>query len=206
MSTLVDTGACFTSIHPQYALHLPRCGKYANTVGFLGKTQPIPMMAPVMLDVNDSSVTMPILIAENNPINLLGRDALCKLGFQIWCTLDGVYVDEMGVGHQMIVRNSCANVYWLGNLGEYVEGTVNKWRKYIQVQIPRARKPNLDNHCTLVFDETQNREMEVKWLKEVSWQNLDIVSECGTRWDTMGHKVAGQEGAAHQMIMPIMIF
>jgi hypothetical protein len=51
-------------------------GKYAKTIGFSGQTQLIPMTAPVHLMTDGRSATLPILVSEQTPINLLGRDAL----------------------------------------------------------------------------------------------------------------------------------
>lgn len=61
------------------------------------------MMAPVWLTANNQTVRIPILISEGTPVNLLGRNALCKLGLQIWCTPDGVFVNKQGAAQQMAV-------------------------------------------------------------------------------------------------------
>ncbi len=64
------------------------------------------------------STTMPILVSNQTPVNLLGRDALCKMGLHIWCSPDGVYIDTMGIETQMMVLELKANVYWIGQMGE----------------------------------------------------------------------------------------
>jgi hypothetical protein len=47
-------------------------GKYTKTIGFLGQTQLIPMTAPVhMTAANGKSATLPILVSEQTPMNLL---------------------------------------------------------------------------------------------------------------------------------------
>lgn len=53
--------------------------------------QLIPITAPVCLQTKDQSITMPILVSNQTPINLLGRDALRKLGLQIRCSTEGIY-------------------------------------------------------------------------------------------------------------------
>jgi hypothetical protein len=72
-------------------------GKYAKTIGFSGNTQLIPMTAPVRLTTDGKSVTIPILVSDQTPINLLGRDALCKMGLQIKCSPDGVIIERTGL-------------------------------------------------------------------------------------------------------------
>ncbi len=74
---MVDTGAVYTSVNSNYASHHPLSGKFAKTIGFSGQMQLIPMKAPVCLQTKNKSVTMPILVSNQTPVNLLGRDALC---------------------------------------------------------------------------------------------------------------------------------
>ncbi len=74
------------------------------------------MTAPVCLQTKNKSVTMPILVSNQTPVNLLRRDFLCKMGLQIWCSPDGVYIDTMGIETQRMVLEPKANVYWMGQL------------------------------------------------------------------------------------------
>ncbi len=73
---MVDTGAVYTCVNSNYASHLLLSGKFAKTIGFSGQMQLIPLTA----QTKNKSVTMPILVSNQTPVNLLGRDALCKLG------------------------------------------------------------------------------------------------------------------------------
>ena len=50
------------------------------------------MTAPVCLTADGGSATIPILVSDQTPINLLGRDALCKMGIQIKCSPEGVII------------------------------------------------------------------------------------------------------------------
>ncbi len=90
-------------------------GKYIKTVGFSGVTQLLPMTAPVSISLKDTEIRIPILVSEHTPVNLLGRDAICKLKMQIWCTPDGIYVDDkairqMNVSTLQQTQEPCANV------------------------------------------------------------------------------------------------
>lgn len=68
--------------------------------------QLIPITAPVCLQTKDQSITMPILISNQSPINLLGRDALCKLGLQIRCSTEGIYIAAIGKETQMVIAEA----------------------------------------------------------------------------------------------------
>ncbi len=59
-------------------------------------------------------ITMPILESNQTPVNLLGRDALFKLGLHIWCSPEGVYIGTIGIKTQMMAVEPKANVYWIG--------------------------------------------------------------------------------------------
>ncbi len=83
------------------------------------------MTAPVCLQTKNKSITMPILVSNQTPVNLLGRYALCKMGLQILCSPDGVYIDTMGIETQMIVLEPKENVYWIGQLESDVRKTIN---------------------------------------------------------------------------------
>lgn len=82
--------------------------------------QLIPITAPVCLQTKDQSITMPILISNQTPINLLGRDALCKLGLQIRCSTEGIYIAAIGKETQMVIAEPNANVYWTGQIEQDV--------------------------------------------------------------------------------------
>lgn len=60
--------------------------------------------------------TLPILVSEHTPINLLGRDALCKMGIHIKCSPEGAITDKTGLNLQMVMTEGTANVYWLGEI------------------------------------------------------------------------------------------
>lgn len=70
-----------------------------------------PITAPVCLQTKNQSITMPILVSNLTPINLLGRDALYKLGLQIRCCTEGIYIAAIGTETQMVIAEPNANVY-----------------------------------------------------------------------------------------------
>ncbi len=100
---MVDTGAVYTCVNSNYISHLPLSGKCAKTIRFSGQMQLIPTTAPVCLQKKKNYITMPILESNQTPVNLLGRDALFKLGLDIWCSPEGVGRQGQK-GRQQMVR------------------------------------------------------------------------------------------------------
>ncbi len=48
--------------------------------------------------------------------------------------------------------------------------TINKWRKFIEAQIPEAQLPRSELHCTMIYDLERDEKMEKKWQKETEGQ------------------------------------
>lgn len=112
------------------------------------------------------------------PINLLGRDALCKIQIQIWCSPSGVYIDKEGLDYQMMMQKRAekTKVYWLGGNSTPVTQVLEKWGKYIQAQIPKASKSSFDFHCTVFYDETKSKKFEEEWDKFTKGIKVELVS------------------------------
>ncbi len=99
--------------------------------------QIIPMTAPVCLQTKNKSVTMPILVSNQTSVHLLGRDALCKLWLQIWCSPEEVYIDNRNRYSDDGCRAK-SKCYWIEQKEPDVRQTINKWGKFIEAQIPEA--------------------------------------------------------------------
>jgi len=185
---MADTGATYTCVGTKYASHLPMATKYAKTVGFSGQTQLIPMTAPVTLKLHGRAVTLPILVSDTTPVNLLGRDALCKLGTQILCTSEGILIEPAGAAPQLtVLKPKTANVYWVRDVQDQVNVTMRKWGSYIKAQIPHARESRVGYHCTLMYDVEQDPELEKEWQKAAAGKKTTIESQ---------YIIIGPEGAA----------
>ncbi len=170
-------------------------GKYIKTVGFSGVTQLLPMTAPVSISLKDTEIRIPILVSEHTPVNLLGRDAICKLKMQIWCTPDGIYVDDkairqMNVSTLQQTQEPCANIYWLGELKEDVEKTISKWGRYMREQLCEPSLPKTEFHCTMKYDENKDSELEKRWLENTKGLKITMMSQ---------YIVVRPEGAALQV-------
>lgn len=134
--------------------------KFAKTIGFSGQIQLISMPAPVCIQAKNKSVTIPVLVSNQTPVNVLGRDALRKLGLQIWCSPEGVYTDLQGIGKQMMVYEPKANVYWMGQIENDVGQVINTWGKFIEAHISEAQLPKSEFHCTMIYDSESDTKIE----------------------------------------------
>ncbi len=168
ITLMLDTGASFSCLNPRYASHLP-CLEIYKDSRILGGNSATSYDAPVSISLKDTEIRIPILVSEHTPVNLLGRDAICKLKMQIWCTPDGIYVDDkairqMNVSTLQQTQEPCANIYWLGELKEDVERTISKWGRYIREQLCEPSLPKTEFHCTMKYDETKTLNLK-KWLE-----------------------------------------
>jgi len=181
---MLDTGATYTSLSPSYASHLPKSGKYIKTIGFSGLTQMVPMTAPVRIKVNDSEIKIPILISDQTPVNLLGRDAICGLKLQMWCSPEGIYIEKARLKQMVMVmvgeaktENLKTNIYCLGNIQEGVELTLGKWGRYIREQFDKSAAPEIEFHCTMRYDPSRDSRIEQEWLERTREQNVKLTSK-----------------------------
>lgn len=93
LEVMADSGATFTCIWPEEAIHFPMSGQFIWTIRFEGEKLLIPLMKPVELCFKNQKTIIPIVVSENTPIALLGRDALWRLNCTIKCTPYGCLVE-----------------------------------------------------------------------------------------------------------------
>uniref|UniRef100_A0AAR2KL21 ribonuclease H n=1 Tax=Pygocentrus nattereri TaxID=42514 RepID=A0AAR2KL21_PYGNA len=103
---LVDTGATHSVIGPEGA-HLPLSNKKIRTQGFSGKMETLKFTEPLELTIDKHKIIMPLLYSDTCPVNLLGRDILCKFNADIKCAPDGVLVDFPSHVWQMLLTTEC---------------------------------------------------------------------------------------------------
>ncbi|XP_059802520.1 uncharacterized protein LOC132379047 [Hypanus sabinus] len=90
-----------------------------------------------------------------------------------------------------------AYVFWLGDIADQMQETWEKCKKGVQAIFPRAVMPKSELHCTVIFDEIQNRELEKRWhLEACTQQHLEgeavIIGKQGAalqvKWNTFLEK------------------
>lgn len=185
---MINTGATYTCVSSNYASHLPMSGKYAKTIGFSGNTQLIPMTAPIRLTADDKSATIPILVSDQRPVNLLGRDALCKMGMQIKCSPEGVLIERIGLQLPVIATGETANVYWSGGIEADIDRTVSRWGRFIRAQILKAARAKSEYHCTMQYDPHQDPVLEQLWTMGANARKAPMMSQ---------YVIIGETGSGH---------
>ncbi|KAL6473215.1 hypothetical protein MHYP_G00194030 [Metynnis hypsauchen] len=173
---MVDSGAAFTCIRPEDAIHLPMSGQWIRTIGFEGVKQLIPLTEPTELCYKDQKITIPILVSEHTPIPLLGRDALCKLNCTIKCTPDGCLVEMPNdVVRQLLMttEDKASTVFWIGNLSADFLEPARLWEKFIIANLPNVRPPEYPFHCTLKYFKDTTKSNPEEWLsRQPEWTQL----------------------------------
>lgn len=187
---VVDSGAAYTCIQPQDATHLQRSGQFARTIGFEGIKQLIPTTVPVVLSYKNQKAKIPILVSEQTPIGLLGRDALCQMNCTIKCTADGCVI-EVPKPQRQLYMTEAPVIYWLGNLSSDLMEPARVWEKFLMANLPAARRPDYPPHCTLQFLKNDACLTSEDWLTNQP-DLLQLNSGC---------IVVGPEGAAMEIAL-----
>ncbi|XP_075771896.1 retrovirus-related Pol polyprotein from transposon 17.6 [Pelodiscus sinensis] len=89
---LVDTGASRSTLQAS-SFSIPISNQVVNAVGISNQVVPHPVSKPVSLVLGPISEHHSFLLSPTSPVNLLGRDLLCRLRCTIFCTPDGVYLE-----------------------------------------------------------------------------------------------------------------
>ena len=78
------------------------------------------------LSTEGSEIRIPIGVSCQTPLNLLGREALCRLKIKIWCSPQGTILDKEGLEFPELTQPDTARIYWLGDISEPVTVAFNK--------------------------------------------------------------------------------
>ena len=86
---------------------------------------------------------MPILMSVHTPINLMGRDVLCRMGVQIECTPNGLSLISQEPCHAMASQIPISKmIYWITLLQVGWDENIWKWwEPLIHANYPLLRDP-----------------------------------------------------------------
>ncbi|KAL2076935.1 hypothetical protein ACEWY4_016158 [Coilia grayii] len=177
---MADTGATHSCLKTTEAQHLPlsATGRMAKTVGFSGQIQLIPFTAPVSIQFEDREATMPILVSDHTPMNLLGRDIMCQLGVQIDCTPRGLTL--VTIAAQMVQVVGAKQVYWIGQFGsEWIKHIWEEWGTLIHAHNSNLREPRCPLQCTIMVDDSPSEEREERWWRALGERRqVQLKAQC----------------------------
>lgn len=85
---LIDTGATFSTLNIK-----PKQAKIIGderTVGIEGSVRTVPRLDNLKVQVGPLTTSHTFIVVQDTPVNLLGRDLLCKLNAKLHCIPDGI--------------------------------------------------------------------------------------------------------------------
>ncbi|KAJ1171988.1 hypothetical protein NDU88_003845 [Pleurodeles waltl] len=86
---LIDSGATISAVRNKLG---PSSGKTVTTVAVNGMLMHEELSEPLPVSVEDFTTTHQFLLSPDAPINLLGRDLLCKLHATLYFSQNGIYL------------------------------------------------------------------------------------------------------------------
>lgn len=138
---------------------------FVTTVGVAGIPIAEPVSTSSLVSVEGSDMEHSFLISEKTPINLMGRDLLCKLHATIHCTPDGLHVtipDDRAMQAFQFLQSTdnCLYCWTLPDFNMQHIFTVLSIQKMAKTSPPcatlmSAMRPVLDCHCTAAFNPTE---------------------------------------------------
>lgn len=90
---LIDTGASRSTLRAQEFPSVPLSTDIVTAVGVGNSPIPHPVTSPLSVSIGPLSDYHAFLLSPCSPVNLLGKDLLCKLNCTIFCTPDGVFLE-----------------------------------------------------------------------------------------------------------------
>ncbi|AHA93384.1 F-pol [Chelonid alphaherpesvirus 5] len=89
---LVDTGASVSAIRRADLPDVLPSGESMSAIGISGVPSRLQLSKPLKVGAASQVYQHAFLLSDTLPVNLLGRDLLCKLGCSIFCSPKGVYL------------------------------------------------------------------------------------------------------------------
>lgn len=171
---LVDSGATHSVIRALELTTKPRLsGKHVYSVGSSGQTIRENITVPLKCeDGPHTNFKHAFLLSEVCPINLMGRDLMCKLGLCLISTSEGVKVHrlsdlEPSLSHSFVHQNSNLLYAYQWQLQKLTvsSGLVTEAKKTVLTTATDFMTPE-DLHCTSHVSPEPDEPFEESWLRE----------------------------------------
>lgn len=182
---MIDTGATYSSIGKEGS-QLPLTCKAIQTMGFSGKIQTLRFTEPQELSLDGVTIQAPLLYSPGAPVNLLGRDALCKLGAQIQCEATGIWVTfPKSISTQFLLLHEPPStarnvrmVYWL-EMSDPANSELwhryAEWKPWLQYMRPDCTEVEAPLYCTIKNDDGgRDQKYAQLWEDMEQGQVMDI--------------------------------
>uniref|UniRef100_UPI00358E1EFB uncharacterized protein n=1 Tax=Myxine glutinosa TaxID=7769 RepID=UPI00358E1EFB len=177
---LVDTGATRSTINKGQLPSLRPTARNVQILGVSGLPQALPISEEVRVTCGPLEAKHAFLMTTTAPTNLLGRDLLCRLGCQISCTEEGVFVDVAESKRDLVMTalsRPGPTVYWWrmdeGALATWTHiidnvcldnAVLRDWLQLHEISIKTLK--DSPPHCTAYYDATGNDENYREKVKE----------------------------------------
>ena len=117
---LVDTGASLSVIRREEIPDAPLSNKSINTIGASGEPCLEPVTCPLAVAHGDIKVEHTFLSSTVCPVNLMGRDLLCRFGVKLDCSSDGIFMScpTLGLYNLSVSKGEPTNYYYNWDLSD----------------------------------------------------------------------------------------
>lgn len=172
---------------------------------FSGKVQTLRFTEPQELTLDGIMIQAPLLYAPGAPVNLLGRDTLCKLSAQIrreatgiWVTFPKTRAIQYVVMHKVgRTLQELDKVYWL-EIPDLHQAEVWKkyqeWRPWLQYMRSQCTEADMPLHCTIKYDKGgHDREYAQLWEEMEQGHRMEIKTQ---------DVICGPQGVAAMVKLP----
>ncbi|XP_027139064.1 uncharacterized protein LOC113746658 [Larimichthys crocea] len=161
---LVDSGATISTVKTAEHVCTPT-SNFITTVGVSGVPIAEPLSQRTKITVEGSEVMHSFLISDKSPINLMGRDLLCKLHATIQCTPDGLFLtlpdEKAALAFQFLQSTEdslyCWELIGFNMLPSFTVSDIQKIAKSSPTcaTLMSTMRPLLHCHCTAAFNPSE---------------------------------------------------
>lgn len=194
---MVDTGARYSTLTSSVQVSMLSDQK-VPVVGFSGTTSALPLTRPLQTTVGSQTFLHSFLFSPDCPVNLLGRDIMCKTGMAVSCLPEGTEVifpdgqilkcgsSILSQPGQMVLQSSTpttsVDIYWALLQPETVEKTgilslFQSWKPWLLSLHPYS-PPTDPLHVTLNYTREMDFIYHDAFEEEIAGTTWSITSPC----------------------------